>query len=223
MRREPSRSARTLPRVRELVAEIFRGLLAAVAANQYLTLFGAIAVEEAGVPLPVPGDLLIAYFGWRAALDPTETAKVILICAAASTVGTQAPYWIARRFGRRVAVRATFWLDIDPKDVERLFTRVQAYGFRGVLVARLIPGLRVAVSLAAGTARVPPVRFASAVFIAASLYWTGWVLLGATLGPKIAEVVSPAYLRVIVVAIPVVFVTLFVGRILWARRRRSRA
>lgn len=223
MRRETSRSAGNLPWMREFVVATVRGLLAAVAAHQYFALFGAIAVEEAGVPLPVPGDLLIGYFGWRAAFDPLETVEVILICAAASTIGTQAPYWIARRFGRRIAVRAAHWLDISERDLDRLFTRVHRYGFRGVFVARLIPGLRVAVSLAAGTARVPPLRFTSAVFIAAVVYWSGWVLLGAIAGPKIVEVVAPGFISLIVIAIPIVFVTFFVGRILWARWRRGRA
>lgn len=200
-----------------------RVLIAAVATHQYLVLFATIAVEEAGVPLPVPGDLVIGYFGWRAAFDPLETAQVILICAAASTLGTLVPYAIARRFGRSIAVRMARWLDVSEKDLDRLFTRVHRYGFRGVFVARLIPGLRVTVSLAAGTALVPVTHFAAAVFLAAAVYWSAWVMLGAIAGPKIVEVVSPGYIGLIVIAIPLVFITLFVGRLVWARRRRRRA
>jgi len=175
------------------------------------------------VPLPVPGDLVIAYYGWRASGDPFELAQVVLACALGSTAGTLAPYALARRFGRRAAERAAGWLDIDPKHVESLTRRVDRLGFRGVLLARLVPGLRVAVSLVAGTARVPVAAFSSGVFVAAALYWTGWALLGAIVGPRVEDVVSPAYVRVIAVAIPIVVALLFAGRLLWARRRRRRA
>ena len=208
--------------MRELISDIVRALLAAVAAHQYITLFFAIAIEEAGVPLPVPGDLLIAYYGSRATGDPIELAQVILVCALASTAGTQAPYWLARRFGHTVAQRAAYWLDIDMKSIDRVFAIVDRQGFRGVLIGRLIPGLRVAVSVVAGTALVPPRAFAAGVFVAAAIYWTGWVLLGAIVGPHVADVLSPAYIKAIVILIPVVFVSLFLVRVLIAMRRRRR-
>jgi len=209
--------------VREFLTGIARALLAAVTAHQYVTLFLAISVEEAGVPLPVPGDLLIAYFGWRAGRDPIEVAQVILTCALASTAGTQAPYWLARQFGHRVAERFAYWLDIDARAIDSVLKRVERNGFIGVLVARLIPGLRVAVSLVAGTAGVPPLRFAAGVFVAAVIYWTGWVLLGVFVGPHVADVLSPAYLRVIVIAIPAIVIVTFGARMLIAARRRAKA
>src|SRR3954464_11356118 len=153
--------------MREWLADPARAVLGAVVAHAYVTLFFAIAVEEAGVPLPFPGDLVIAYYGWRANGDPYEIVQTILVCALASTVGTQAPYWLSRRFGRRVTRRAAGWLDIDMRRVDTLLEWVDRHGFAAVVVARLIPGLRVAASLVAGTARVPPLAFAAGVLAAA--------------------------------------------------------
>lgn len=198
-------------------------MLGAVIAHAYVTLFFVIAVEEAGVPLPVPGDLVIAYYGWRAARDPYEIVQTILVCAAASTVGTQVPYWIARRWGRRVTERVAYWLDFDPAKIEEVFVRFGQHGFRDVLIARLIPGLRVAVALVAGTAGVPWARFSAGVFVAGIFYWTVWVMLGSALGPSVVESLSPAYLRIIIFAIPVVVVAFIVARLIIAARRRSRA
>jgi membrane protein DedA with SNARE-associated domain len=210
--------------MRDLIRELTRTILAAVTTHAYFTLLVTIAIEEAGIPLPVPGDLVIAFYGWRAAGDPIEIAKTILVCATASTIGTQVPYWIARRWGRPATERLAFWLDIDMTKVDQLFEWVDRHGFRAVLMARLIPGLRVAVSLVAGTARVPPLQFAGGVFIAAAVYWTLWVLLGAALGPEVVRTLRPAYLRVIVIAIPVVVVGVLATRLVIAwRRRRLRA
>ena len=209
--------------MRELLRDIARLVIGAVTAHAYVTLFFVIAIEEAGLPLPVPGDLIIAYYGWRAKGDPFEVAQTILVCAAASAAGTQVPYWLSRRFGRTVTRHVVKWLDIDEQRVEQLLGWVDRQGFRAVLAARLIPGFRVAVALVAGTARVPAIPFAAGVFVAGIIYWSAWVLLGAVIGPHVADVVRPAYLRIFVIAIPVVVVALFVGRLLWARRRARRS
>lgn len=58
------------------------------------------------------------------------------------------------------------------------------------------------------------------MFVAAAVYWTGWVLLGAVVGPRVEDVVSPAYIRIVVVAIPIVLAIAFVGRMQWAKRAR---
>jgi membrane protein DedA with SNARE-associated domain len=76
------------------------------------------------------------------------------------------------------------------------------------------------VALVAGTARVPVAQFSPAVFVAASIYWTGWVTLGAIVGPRLQDVVSPAYLGIVVALIPIVVVAAFAGRVIWARARR---
>lgn len=191
-----------------------------VAAHQYVLLFAIISVEEAGVPLPAPGDLVIAFYGHRANRDPVELAQVILVCASASTAGTLVPYAIARRFGLPIAHRLAGWIDVDPLRVDEWILRVQRGGFRAVLIGRLIPGLRVAMSLVAGTAHVPVPQFSAGVFVAGVVYWTGWVLLGALLGPSIEDLVAPAYFGYVVVLVPVVFVSYFVFRFLRARRRR---
>ena len=206
----------------ELFTTLLQDMLAVLREHQYVTLFFVIAIEEAGVPLPIPGDLIIAYYGWRAAGDPLELAQVILVCALASTAGTLVPYALAIRFGRGIATRVAGWLDIDESRVDELMRRVERYGFRGVLVGRLIPGLRLAVSLVAGTAHLPVARFSPAVFFAAAIYWTGWVLLGAIVGPRIADVVSPAYLGLVVILVPIAVVAVFVTRLVWTRRRRAR-
>jgi membrane protein DedA with SNARE-associated domain len=144
---------------------------------------------------------------------------VILTCAAASTTGTLVPYFIARRWGRPVAHRFASWLDVDGRQVDEWIERVHRYGFRGVLLGRLIPGLRVAISLVAGTAEVPVPRFAAGVFVAATVYWTGWVLLGALVGPQVDDFIEP-YVGYIAVGIPVVVILLIVLRVILVRRTK---
>ena len=62
-------------------------------------------------------------------------------------------------------------------------------------------------------------RFSAGVFVAATIYWTAWVLLGALVGPQVDDLIEP-YIGYIAVGIPVVFITLFVLRVIVVRRRR---
>jgi membrane protein DedA with SNARE-associated domain len=181
-------------------------------------LYLIISIEEAGLPLPAPGDLVIAFYGYRARDDPLALLRVILTCAAASTTGTLVPYLIARRWGMGLALRLAGWLGVHEHRVDEWTERIRRYGFRAVLVGRLIPGLRVAMSLIAGTARVPVPRFSAGVFVAATLYWTGWVLLGALVGPRVDDLIEP-YLGYIAIGIPVVLIVLLVFRVIQVRRR----
>ena len=93
----------------EPFAALLQQALGLVREHQYVALFFLIAIEEAGLPLPAPGDLIIAYYGWRAGGDPYEIAQVVLTCALASTTGTLVPYALSRRYGDQVARRVGAW------------------------------------------------------------------------------------------------------------------
>ncbi|HEY7623495.1 MAG TPA: VTT domain-containing protein [Candidatus Limnocylindria bacterium] len=201
-----------------LVRDAIRLLFLAVLEHQYVVLFAVVAIEEAGIPLPAPTDVVIAFYGYRARGDLPELAQVVLVCALASTIGTLVPYYLARRFGPPVAHRLAAWIDVDPAQVDVWTGRIHRHGFTAVVLGRLVPGARVVMSLIAGTANVPLRQFSPGVFVAAVIYWTFWVGVGATLGPAFRRVAEP-YIKYIVIALPLIVVGFFVYRHLRARRR----
>jgi membrane-associated protein len=201
-----------------VIRDAIRLLFLAVLEHQYVVLFFVVAIEEAGVPLPAPTDVVIAFYGYRARGDFPELAQVVLVCALASTVGTLVPYFLARRFGSTMAHRLATWIDIDPAQVDRWTERIHRRGFIAVVIGRLVPGARVIMSLIAGTARVPLYQFSPAVFVAACIYWTFWVTVGAALGPTFRRLAEP-YIVYILIGLPLVVITYFVFRHLRARRK----
>ena len=132
----------TLPPV---IRDAIRLLFLAIIEHQYVVLFGVVAIEEAGVPLPAPTDVVIAFYGYRARGHLPDLAQVVLVCALASTVGTLVPYFLARRFGPTVAHRLAMWIDVDPAQVDRWTERIHRRGFIAVVLGRLIPGAGVIV------------------------------------------------------------------------------
>ena len=205
-----------------VIRDAIRLLLVALLEHQYVVLFFVVAIEEAGVPLPAPTDVVIAFYGYRARGDIPELAQVVLVCALASTLGTLAPYFLARRFGPTVAHRLASWIDVDPAQVDIWTERIHRRGFIAVVVGRLVPGARVIMSLIAGTSKVPLYQFSPGVFVAAFIYWTFWVTVGATLGPMFRRIAGP-YITYVLIGLPIVVITYFVYRHLRARRKWAAA
>ena len=104
--------------------------------------------------------------------------------------------------------------------IDRGEKRIERNGFAAVLAGRLIPGARVVMSLVAGASRVDLREFSPAVFIAASIYWSIWVGIGVVFGPAVRQIIGPAYIRVVLIALPVAVVAFAAFRIIRARELR---
>ena len=175
------------------------------------------------MPLPAPSDLVIMFYGDRARGDWSSLMLVVLTCAAASTFGTLIPYLITRKYGDAAAHRIARWIDVDPKKVDEWEERIARRGFLAIFIGRLIPGLRVAMSLIGGTANVPLLEFSGGVFAAGIIYWSFWTALGALFGPVVRRLIPRAYIEYVVIGIPVVVIGYLLFRYVRGRRRHARA
>jgi membrane protein DedA with SNARE-associated domain len=107
--------------------------------------------------------------------------------------------------------------------VDEWEVRIAKRGFLAIFIGRLIPGLRVAMSLIGGTAKVPLLEFSGGVFAAGIIYWTFWTALGALFGPVVRRLIPRAYIEYVVIGIPIVVIGYLLFRYIRGRRRRSRA
>src|SRR5579884_4180924 len=82
-----------------------RELIQAVGGHNYLALFVLILIEEAGCPLPLPGESLIVFAGSRIARGQMSALKVFGAVVPASAIGCTILYFVARTFGRRLVRR----------------------------------------------------------------------------------------------------------------------
>ena len=196
--------------------------LGLIAGHQFVALFGLVALEEAGVPLPAPSDIVIMIYGSNRRESLIGLASVVLICAAASTAGTLIPYAITRKWGQAAAHRVARWIDVEQDQVDKWTTRISERGFSAILIGRLIPGLRVAMSIVGGTAKVPVHEFSAAVFLAGVVYWSFWTGIGAIFGPTVRRLIPERYIQFVVIGIPVLFISYLIFRYVRGRRRHAR-
>lgn len=137
-----------------------------------IALFLLLTIEEAGVWLPLPGDLLILYFGYRAAHASSlllAAIPVLLTVVAAVLCGSLLLYFLTRRF-RWIIRRFGRFIHLDER---RLLWMERWLGRHGPLViipGRLVPGLRIPTTVVCGIFAVPLAGFVPAV-AAAALIW----------------------------------------------------
>jgi membrane protein DedA with SNARE-associated domain len=130
--------------------------------NEYglLAVFVALVLDSAMILPFVPGELILALAVKQFATDPFTLGVVVLV-ATAGTVGGSFLLFLLAKYGGRTFVMnhpRLFLMNAERRDkLERTFRR--PLGQLLVLFFRLFPFLRIIVSLPAGLARMPNVRF----------------------------------------------------------------
>src|SRR5205823_6505136 len=146
-------------------------------------------VEEAGVPLPIPGELTLIAAGLligTGALDPWLFVPLaIASCLAGSLTG----YSWARLVGERGLQAAAERLH-QTKRLEKVRLRLRQAGPREIALSRLTPLLRVYTSLVAGAAGVDRKRFLIATAPITVLWVIAFIALGALVGVPAAHILG---------------------------------
>lgn len=150
-----------------------------------LAAFLYLAVEEAGVPIPVPGDFLMIALGVRAREGGIVLWQVIAAMEAGTVLGSSLLYLLARRGGRGLVERYGPYIGISPERLVRAERELQRRGAVAVVLGRLLPGLRVLTAIACGIFRVPFRVFLPAMSLGSLIYIVGYTLLGYFAGPAV--------------------------------------
>jgi membrane protein DedA with SNARE-associated domain len=175
------------------------------AGNAFLTQHGVLAaflylaVEEAGVPIPVPGDFLMLTLGVRAREGGISLWQVIAAMEAGTVLGSTLLYLVARRGGRGVVERYGRYIGITPTRLERAEAQLNRHGALAVFMGRLLPGLRVVTAIACGIFNVPLHVFFPAMALGGLLYIVGYTLLGYFAGPAVFGVIEALHIPVAVI------------------------
>ncbi len=146
--------------------------------NELPALFGFLFVEEAGIPLPLPGDTLLLYAGTHHNGAIGYGLIVILIAILAVFCGSSLLYYIMRRGGRPVLDRYGKWLHISPQRLEKIEGWFRRHGSAAIIVGRLIPGMRIPTTVMAGISEVPYRTFLASTFAAAVIWSVFYYFLG---------------------------------------------
>ena len=122
-------------------------------------LAGFILIKEVGIPLPVPGDLVVIGAGAAVAGDLPGASAVLIAILVAGFIGASIQFFLFNTALRRPLLAALKRLGVGEARLDGLSVRFRRGGSGSLAVARMTPGVRVAVIPAAALASIPYLVF----------------------------------------------------------------
>lgn len=131
--------------------------------------------------IPIPSEVTMPVGGLLAASGRLSFLWVVLIGTLANVVGSLLAYYVGASGGRGLLLRYGKFVLIKPHDIERAERWFEKYGSGAIFFSRLLPVARTFISLPAGVARMPVVRFVLLTFLGClpwsfALTWAGYAL-----------------------------------------------
>jgi len=188
-----------------------------LARHGVLAAFLYLAVEESGVPIPVPGDFLMLTLGVRARDGTIVLWQVIAAMEAGTVLGSSLLYLVAYHGGRGLVERYGRFIGIGPAQLDRAEAQLRRRGAVAVLLGRLLPGLRILTAVACGIFRVPFHVFLPAMSLGGLVYIVGYTGLGYLAGPAVLGLFEQLHLPVGLVGSAGPLVLLLAGLVLIRR------
>jgi len=162
-------------------------MLEFLTAHRYLALFLYVFIEEAGVPLPVPGDISILVVS---TLKNVNYVGVAFFVICATLFGSSILYFISYKFGRTFLDKFGPKIKVTPQRTEKIQKWMEKYGGPAIVIGRLTPGLRTVTSIAAGIFRMPFRTFLIYTGIAAWIWATIYYIIGKTFGANYKSLIN---------------------------------
>jgi membrane protein DedA with SNARE-associated domain len=147
----------------------------------YGVIFGAMLLENAGVPLP--GETVTLLGGYAAGSGQLNPLGVMAAAASGAVLGDNIGYWVGRRAGWPLILRVGGWLRQSPAELEKLRERFLRHAGKSVLLGRFVAVLRVVAGPMAGAVGMPYGRFLLCNLVGA-LRWSTTMVSLAWLGGR---------------------------------------
>lgn len=149
--------------------------------HNFVAVFFFVLIEEAGIPIPVPGDSLVMLAGAKKHKTLGYDLGMILTSSIAVFIGCSILYFIIRRKGRPLLDTYGKYIHLNERRLAMLERWFARHGRLAIVFGRLIPGLRIPTTIMAGLSDVPYSDFAPTAAVAAVVwsvfyFWVGLII-----------------------------------------------
>jgi membrane protein DedA with SNARE-associated domain len=141
----------------------------------YLVIFGAMLLENAGLPLP--GETVTLLGGYAAGSGQLNLLGVMGAAAGGAVLGDNIGYWVGRRLGWGLILKVGRWLGQSPAQLDKLREQFLRHAGKSVLLGRFVAVLRVVAGPMAGAVGMPYPKFLLCNVVGATLWATTMVSL----------------------------------------------
>jgi len=173
---------------------------------------------EAGVPIPLPSDVLLLVLGERTSAGRFPLLLVVVALELVAAVGCAALFFLVRGPGQAVLARFGPRVGLTTERLEKASALLERRGALALLVGRATPGLRTVTVVAAGGSRLAPGQALPPLVAGSSVFVQLHLLLGYLLGPAARDALESAKGPTVLVLAAVGLA----GVTFWLRRRGAR-
>src|SRR5579862_3255467 len=174
---------------------------------------------EAGVPIPLPADLVMFTVGQQVGAHRLPLWLAVAGFEAIAIVGTTALFLVSRGSAHQLIARFGPRLGLTQARLGRATALAEARGRPGLAVGRALPGLRTLTVIAAGASGLASRRALPALILGSSVFLQVHLVLGLLLGPLADRAFNQAKGPALLAA--AALVTGIVAFWLFRRRRRG--
>lgn len=176
-------------------------------------------LEESGIPLPVPGDVYLAFVGYQVAQGRIPAFSAFIMLLSSVLIGSSILYFISFRWGNILVLKIGKYMHLSEKRLLTVEKNFRKYGFLVIIFGRHIPGFRVPITFFAGISKVPYKTFIVSTFVSVVFWIAFYLFIGARLGRSVLKLLrlNPGYL--ILLIIPML---IFFGSIIYVRYKSRR-
>ncbi|MBV9576969.1 MAG: DedA family protein [Chloroflexi bacterium] len=196
--------------------EVLSGLVTFTASHGLPTVAVIQFLKSAGVPLPVPNALLMVLLGVQIREGTLSAWLAWVTLTLASVLGASLLFIVVRWIGPTDLSRYGHFVGLTEERLNRAETELNERGQPAIFVARLVPGLGLAIVIGCAVLRLRFRKFWPAITLAAMTYTGAWLALGFVFGAAAIEtlqqIVLPVGLLVRVAAIAILLVWLVRAR-----------
>ena len=153
-----------------------------ISAGGYAGIAALMAINSAGIPLP--SELIMPFSGYLVYLGRFNLFVVAIVGMLGCNIGSAFGYCIGARGGRPFVERYGKWVLMSHHDLDRMGSFFQKYGSIAVLLARMLPVVQTFISIPAGIARMPRLRFHIYTSLGSITWYTCLAYAGMKLGEK---------------------------------------
>ena len=173
---------------------------------------------------PIPGDTITAFGAFLVGTGKLNFFGVYLSTTVGSLMGFLSLFWLGGYLGRHFFIEKDYRF-FKAKDILKAEAWFSRYGYFLIAMNRFFPGVRSAVSLAAGISRLKAAWVAALALLSCAAWNLIWILLGNSLGTHwdIVEskfsVIMKRYNVTMAILLAVILLLWFAGTRI--RKRRS--
>ena len=171
-------------------------------------------LEEAGVPLPIPGDMYVAYTGYLVSKGAISYLLAFVLLLLSVLLGASILFYLSSRYGQIIVLKFGKYIHLDERKLATVEEKFRKFGVWVIIFGRHTPGFRIPITVFSGMSGISYKKFISSTFISVIFWILFYLSVGQHLGKSIFTLLHGHHNYYLLLFIPFI---IFIGSIAYIR------